>query len=334
MSNITSTHGGRVKLAVGAEAIGEMLAGTQQASANGRYDSNESAYLDRQLTHMREQVFEEAKPYLSFRDFIRIKSDIPMHVGKYEFKTSKSGGKADFLGHDANDFPVVNQSLEDDDSKYLLFGCAVILNLLDIQAAMATGSNLQRLYFTEARRVMEEFANTTCWVGRPEQGLHGFVDNPNLLAATAENDLSSDTSGANMVATLRKGANEMVNATEQVERPDTLILPPQRHQSISEADYSGNFNSSAKGRFLANNNYISNVEEARELWNASRPNGSSSNFSIYLRKGTEYMEMPYSGINQLEIYRRGPMTFMVPFIAKVGGLAVYRRGAALVMDGV
>lgn len=300
-----------------------------------RLDSNEGMFFARELERINPMIFEERKPALNFLDLMPVKSDIPMHVEQYTFRTGKGFGEASFIGDYGSDFPVVNKALEETSTPYRLIGVAVEYSMLELQAAAALGRPLDSQLILEARRAIEEKVNSVAWYGDEAAGLRGLINHPEILSLAAANSIASGTTAADNLVELNKLANTIPNSTEQAEAADFAILPPDSYQEVSQQRNADGTDTSTLSYFLGTNGYITEAAPVRELRNVSLTgDASASDVAMAYKRDASCFELLYSGIQQLEIMRKGPMHYCVSFVAKVGGVAVYRPKSIFRLTGV
>lgn len=300
-----------------------------------RQDSFDARFLRRELEVVNPRVFKERKPKLNFLDLIEIKSDLPMWVKKSTFKSMQSRGLAKFLADAGDDFPVVTTGAEEASAPYLLAGAAVIYDQFELEAMQKMGMSLEETDILAARNAIQELANTCVWEGSKAHGIHGFLSHPDILQVEADNKIISATTGANMMIELNKLANTIPNNTEQVEAPTMAMLPPGAYQAAMQQRVTDQDSTKVLGDWIGSNGYISDVKSVRELTNAKvRGKSGKHNVALAMDPDRTVAVALYSGIKQLPIMRKGPLKYMIPFVARIGGLEVRRPKAIMRLVGV
>jgi hypothetical protein len=308
-----------------------------------RMDSAEGIFFSRELEIILPEIFEEEKPMLNFLDLLPVKTNIPLGVRTITYRQTQGGGKAKFIGPESQDLPRVNITGSEDTSRYKMVGVAAVYTYEDMQEALymaqvggSAGANLERHLIREARRAIEEKVNECAWYGDSEAGIVGLTQNPNLLRSAAAYALSNPTTADQVLSVLNAGANAVPNNTAQVERADTLLLPPLAYQYASQQQRSTASDATSLKFWLDTNGYISNAALVQELSAVKVLTAgveTETTGAIFYRKDASILELPYSGIQALPVQQQG-MKFIVPFIAKVGSMIVRRPRAIHLVTGV
>jgi hypothetical protein len=308
-----------------------------------RMDSAEGIFFSRELEIILPEIFEEEKPMLNFLDLLPVKTNIPLGVRTITYRQTQGGGKAKFIGPESQDLPRVNITGSEDTSRYKMVGVAAVYTYEDMQEALymaqvggSAGANLERHLIREARRAIEEKVNECAWYGDSEAGIVGLTQNPNLLRSAAAYALSNPTTADQVLSVLNAGANAVPNNTAQVERADTLLLPPLAYQYASQQQRSTASDATSLKFWLDTNGYISNAALVQELSAVKVLTAgveTETTGAIFYRKDPSILELPYSGIQALPVQQQG-MSFILPFIAKVGSMIVRRPRAIHLVTGV
>jgi hypothetical protein len=309
-----------------------------------RQDSREGVFFARELEVILPDIYENEKPALNFLDLIPIKSNVPLGARTITYRQTDVGGKATFIGPESQDLPRVNVNASEESVRYKMIGVAAVYSYEDMQEAMmmasmpgaSAGANLERDLIRAARRAIEEKVNECAWYGDKAAGIVGLAQNPNILRSAAANALSGSTTADQVLSVLNTGANAIPNETEQVEKADTLLLPPSAYQYASQQQRSVVSDTTTLKFWLDTNGYVSNARLVRELSAVKMLAGgveTETTGAIFYRKDASILELPYSGIQALPVQQQG-MKFIVPFIAKVGSLIVRRPRAIHLVTGV
>lgn len=311
-------------------------AGQQDRNGQWRYDADESIFLQRELRERLPSVF-EAKPEVNFREIFPLRGSIPDWANDVDFATIATRGEAKVLGSGASDVPIVNASAKDASVPYLTVGAGVLYTREELIKASKMGMSLDTALLVAARRAIEEKVNKIAWEGDLDAGLVGLLRHPSVQASDAANALDGSTTAAQCLSVLNAGADAIPNNTQEVESPDTLILPPDSYRYIAQLQNSVASNDTVESFWRTTNGMVSRVMKARELKNAkllAAGAETTTDAAVFGRFTPDVIELPYSGIVQDPIYQCGPRSYLILLTAKVGSVILRRPQAIHIVRGV
>lgn len=224
---------------------------------NGRYDAAEAAYikstaqrmddsfslfLARELTYIRTQVLQVAKaPMNAFRIF-PVQTEIPAGAQVAIQRIYDEMGVAKVISNYADDLPRADVVGKETTTKVVTIGDSYGYNVVEIENAQFAGVNLERYKADAARRAVDLKINKTAWFGDAENGITGFVANPNLTAVTLAAD-GNQNGGANSTRFIYKTPDQIIRdvtqlisainiATNNVENPNMVLFPTEAFDHI------------------------------------------------------------------------------------------------------
>jgi hypothetical protein len=224
---------------------------------NGRYNADEAAYikstsqrndeafslfLARELTYIRTRVLEVAKaPMNAFRVF-PVQTEVPAGAQIAIQRIYDQTGIAKVISNYADDLPRADVVGKEIPTKVVTIGDSYGYNVIEIENAQFAGVNLEMRKAQAARRAVDLKINKTAWFGDEDNGIIGFLNNPNLTAVTVPAD-GNQNGGVNSTKFIHKTPDQIIRdinnaisainiATNNVENPNTVLFPTEAFDHI------------------------------------------------------------------------------------------------------
>jgi hypothetical protein len=220
---------------------------------NGRYDAAEAAYikstaqrmddsfsffLARELTYIRTRVLEVAKaPMNAFRIF-PVQTEIPAGAQVAIQRTYDQTGIAKVISNYADDLPRADVIGTETPVKVQTIGDSYGYDVVEIENAQFAGVNLEMYKAQAARRNIDFKINQLAWFGDAENGITGFLANPNLTSVT----LAADGTGSStkfvdktpdqIIRDVTQLISAINVATNNVENPNMVLFPTEAFDHI------------------------------------------------------------------------------------------------------
>ncbi|MCA9602205.1 MAG: DUF2184 domain-containing protein, partial [Myxococcales bacterium] len=200
----------------------------------------------------------------------------------------------------------------------------------DLLAIAMTGSRLNEQRALQARRGMEVKLEKIVARGAPRKGKAGFVNHPAVTLFGTAFAWTMATPAAVIKRDLGALVQSIVLDSHQVERPDTLLLPPAAYAIASEVSFAPNNPTSVLEVFLRQSPYIRQIDQWIQLEGAGV--GGADRIVCY-RRGADVAEI---GI-PLEYDEMPPevrgLEFIVHAHMRVAGAIIRRPMAIRYADG-
>lgn len=141
----------------------------------------------------------------------------------------------------------------------------------DMLAVVRQGMGIDREKIEGVRESYEQTLNRLIAYGDEEAGMKGFVNNKSVLRSVAPYSLGSSSSTPKQaLAVLNDTANAIVSYTNEIEEPDTLLMPTSMRNYYAQLMIETNNGNAIVDKtvlqhFLDTNPYIKNVGGVREL---------------------------------------------------------------------
>ena len=220
---------------------------------NGRYDAAEAAYikstaqrmddsfsffLARELTYIRTRVLEVAKaPMNAFRIF-PVQTEIPAGAQVAIQRTYDQTGIAKVVSNYADDLPRADVIGTETPVKVQTIGDSYGYDVVEIENAQFAGVNLEMYKAQAARRNIDFKINQLAWFGDAENGITGFLANPNLtdvpLAADGTDSSTKfvDKTPDQIIRDVTQLVSAINLATNNVENPNMVLFPTEAFDHI------------------------------------------------------------------------------------------------------
>jgi hypothetical protein len=239
-------------------------------------DASENAFFSRQLEHIRPGLFEVQYPEFKFRQFVPINNAVSNGAEDYTYRVYDKVGKAKMIADWADDLPSSDIVGTETTQKLRSFGSSYQFSLQEARAAQMAGLPLDARKAMAARRAIEQKLDEVLLLGEATSNLSGLFTLSGTESYTPTTTTWSTATDPDLiVAELTGISNDLVNSSNGVERPDTLILPLSRFNLISQMRMGDGSDTTVLKFFLGVSPYIRNVEwserlESNSAWTGKR----------------------------------------------------------------
>jgi len=296
-------------------------------------DSNQSAFLDRELSFIRSKSYDIKYAETKARMFIPVDNEVHNGAQDVKYKQWDHVGQAQVVSNYQDDAPRVDVHVKEFSSPIKSFADAYGFSVQDIRAAQMAGVSLDARGATAARRVLEEKIDKLAQTGNASLGLLGFLNQPNAQTVT-----SGVGAGGWEAATpdeILADMNNVVHAipvnTNDVEKPDTLILPLSLWTYISTTPRSSTSDTTILEFFLRSTPYISRVESWVALETAGAGGGADRRIVAY-RRDPDALQLIIPQEFESFAPEQRNMAFIVNCHMRCGGVVAYYPLTIAYMD--
>ncbi len=295
---------------------------------NSKLDSDTTAFFARQLEFVKAETFDVRYAELKARSLIPVSNDGGPGVNSITYYQYDMFGAATIIGTYATDLPRADIRGKRFEAPVHTVADAYGYAIEDIEAARYAGLPLEQRKANAALRAIEQKVNTIAWFGDADHGLPGFFANPNVpVAAVADTGNNGGAAATQWVYKtpdqilydLNQCAAQVLNNTQGVEQPDTLLLPLKQYNYIAGTPRSAVSDTTILDYFLKNNPYIKNVVWLNEL--AGAGTGVADMMVAYSRNPDKIeMRIPVA-FQQLPVQEEG-LEFIIPCRLRTGGVVM------------
>lgn len=305
---------------------------------------NALSFLVSQISYIEPQVYRIKYPELNYAELVPVDTAGSEWAKSVTFFSIDQVGQADWFNHMANDVPLadIQRAKHEQGIEMAAVGYRYTIEELG-QAMMLPGTNLTVERAASARRAYEQFVYNINMFGDTRKGWAGLLNHslPTIIEqATTFPALmtgGTDTDIAEIAQAINGVLSNIWITTLTVEMANTILFPlsvatmltiiqlPHTTMNLMEWIMKNNMYTQQTGQPLM-------VRSVRGLDTA----GASGNGRIiaYRRDPDvikNHIPMPH---RFLDVWRRGPITYDVPGIFRLGGLEIRYPGAFRYMDGV
>ena len=242
--------------------------------ASGNFDEAGSAYVARQLTHIRAQVLETKKAALNAFTVFPVQTDVPAGADSAVQRVYDSVGTAAIISNYADDLPRIDLMAKETAVKVHLVGGAYGWNYRTVQNAQFSGVNLSAEKGRMTKKAIDTELNRLAWKGDSAYGIVGFLNDPNISEYTLPGDGSesstklADKTETQILRDLNAFVQSVGEATHYTETVNTLLLPPNVYAYLNTLRLTDS-DRTVMEFFRASHPEITRVMQVGELRNAS-----------------------------------------------------------------
>ncbi len=313
------------------------------------FDSGEDAaiFFARELDYIKSKSYDKEYPELTAMKHFPITSETDPGAESITYYSYDKVGLAKIIRDYATDLPRADVKGEPTTVPVKGLGDSYGYSVQEMRASRMAGKSLDVRKAESAKYQIDYLFNKIAFIGDSANKLVG------VLSTT--NDVPTYTlpNGAGGVADwLHKTPDEiladvtgfqkqMVNVTKNVERPDTMLLPPSVYIDISTRRLTDT-GKSIKTYLLENNPYIKTIDEAPELEAdaietnpyASLTPGSGQGVALIYKKDPD----KFSIENPMPFYQHPAqakgLEIIIPCEARVAGAILYYPLSLMIVPGI
>jgi len=299
-------------------------------------DAGESVFFLRQLEHIQTKFLEVEYPDFKAREILPIDTDADPADNRITYRMYDKQGAMSVLRDYGRDFKRVDVSGREYTSMVESIGGAIGYSVQEIRAARKTGFPLDQRKMMTAREAYLRKENRLALFGDSDLGMVGFLNHPNatevMLPADGNGGLTTwaSKSPEQILRDLHQMVNTVVELTNEVERPDTLLLTVKAFTKVSTTKL-GIEAETVLSFFKKTTPYIKEVATLVELKGAGQ--GGADRAVVYKRDPLKLAMQVPQDFEMFPPQERG-LEFEVPCHGRFGGVIVYKPLSILYADGM
>ncbi len=320
-----------------ASNIAPTLAGNKQM----RFDSAEDAsiFFARELDYIKSKSYDKIYPEFTALNNFPITHEVPEGAETMTYYSYEKTGMAAIISNYATDLPRADVKGSPTTAYVKSIGDSYGYSIQEMRASRMAGKSLDTRKAEAARYAIDRKTNEIAFAGDKEHKLMGMLSSDNNIPlytlATVETKTSwKDKSAAEILADINGMFAYQSRITQDVERADTLALPPAVFIDISTRQIP-NTGYTVKRFLLENAPYLKNIITAPEL---SAENKATNPYGVdvamlYTNSADKFsLEIPMA-FYQYPLQNRN-LEVIVPCEERVAGIALYYPLSALLAVGV
>ncbi len=302
-----------------------------------RLDAGESVFFARELELIKAKTYDVKQVNLKGLSLIPIDTSIDPGHEQVTYRQWNMVGIAQMISSYANDFPRADVKALEFTGNIASLGAGYGYSVQEIRAARLQGVPLDQRKANAAKRAIDVKLDTIAQTGDTGKGLLGLLNQTNAQTYTCTADgagglatwasKTSDQVARDMHLAVRTG----VEATYELEQPDTMLLPLTSFGYIATTRMSTIDSTTILEYFLKTSPYIQEVIS----WYALETAGANSTKrAVIYRKDPDALEfrlpVPFESFPPEQI----GMEFKVACHARCGGVVAYYPMSIGYLDGI
>lgn len=300
-------------------------------------DASETVFVQRQLEQVRSQTYDVKFPALKGRQLVPIDNSISPGAETVTYRQFTPVGMAIILSNYSQRLPRVDVFVKEFTSRIRGLGDAYGFSIQEIRAAQFAGVPLEQRKANAARQAYEQKIDKIIQFGDSDYGLLGFINQPNVSAYTVPNNAGNtsalwvDKTADEILLDLNGIEQQIIENTQEVEAPDTLLLPTAQYALINTKPRSTTSDTTIAQFFLRNSPNIKQIVPWVALKGAGA--GGSDRMMAYRRSPDVVQAIESQPFEQLAPQTEG-LEIITNCHGRCGGVAVYYPLAICVGDGI
>lgn len=294
-----------------------------------RLDAATNIFFERELKHIIPGLFKTEFAAINARNIFPVYFANDPGAEFITYEQSTEYGEAEIVADYAEDAPTVEVGLTDFDTRVRSIRIAAIWNIQEIRAAARHNRPLERWKADTARDAMMRRENRIAFYGDTDFGLKGLFTDPNV-PRDSSGGLFSGLTGAQMLDELHDHANATPALTQDIERPDTFLIPPAQYD-LASTTMVGTNDRTVLSLFLEQSPHIKTAVRVRELAGAGT---GGVDTIVSFKRDIRALRMNVAlDLEQFPPERRG-MAVKVEYHMRVGGLTIHKPLSIRILEGV
>jgi len=311
-----------------------------------RDDALDSQFLARELESVKARVWEVKRPPFGAFSLFPQNMDADPGAETIVWRQTGKTGVAKIIANTADDLPLVDAYEEENKSDVRSIGVGFRYSNQDIRAARLANKPLTARKAMAARRAVDQKMNQIAFSGDKKHNIRGIFETANaniVVAATA----AAAPNGIAWSAASGKTPDEIIEdmfnlvdtpneASNGVERPDTLVLPIAAFNYISSTQKSSASDVTILEFFRRVRPGVTVMSMTEFDSVANPPSGAASATSVAMAftRSDEHLSMEIPMAFTQHAPQNKNLDWTVPCEARFGGVIVYLPVSIAFMEGI
>lgn len=279
-------------------------------------------FLDRQLEHIRPQVFEVEYADIKYPTILPVTAEAGPGSQTFTYRIMDATGDFKLISDAADDLPRADVSQTEKSINIRSFGGSFGYTVQELRAAQMANISLEQRRASAVRRAYEEKVESVAMFGEGSVSLAGFFNNSTVDVISANKWFStSGITAAEMLEILNQGVSAIISGSNMKEQPDTILMPYEDYNTVSITRNSDSSDVTVLEYFLRTNPFIRNVEPINQL--AAANSSLAKNRLVVYKRDPQKVQLHIPQPLELFPPQQRGLEFIVPAHARVGGVALY-----------
>jgi len=233
-------------------------------------DANESIFFQEELEHVKSRSYDVKYPELLARRLFPLNQEVDSGAESIAYETYDHVGAAKIIHSYANDLPALEVSGKKTVRLVYSEGISFGYSLQDIRNAQMAGKSLTNRKANGCRRQMLSLENKLAFHGDATTDIPGFIGSANINQVTIPAGASTTKTWATktpdeILADVALMVDAIVDGSNGVEHPNTLLVPISQYTLISTTPRSSTSDTTILEFLLKSNAWIREVIPVYEL---------------------------------------------------------------------
>jgi hypothetical protein len=279
-------------------------------------------FLDRQLEHIRPQVFEVEYADIKYPTILPVTAEAGPGAQTFTYRIMNATGDFKLISDAADDLPRADVSQTEKSINIRSFGGSFGYTVQELRAAQMANLSLEQRRASAVRRSYEEKVESVAMFGEGSVSLAGFFNNATVDVISANKWFStSGVTAQEMLEILNQGVSAIISGSNMKEQPDTILIAYEDYNIISTTRNSDSSDVTVLEYFLRTNPFIRNVEPINQL--AAANSSLAKNRLVVYKRDPQKVQLHIPQPLELFPPQQRGLEFIVPAHARVGGVALY-----------
>lgn len=313
------------------------VAGVKQC----RFDSIDDAsiFFARELDYIKSKSYDKVYPEFTALNHFPITHEVPEGAETMTYYSYEKTGLAVIISNYATDLPRADAKGEPTTATIKSIGDSYGYSVQDMRASRMAGKSLDTRRADAARYAIDRKTNEIAFAGDKKHKLMGMLSEDNDIPVYTLSVIDGKTSWIDKSADeILEDINKMfayqAELTQDVERADTLAIPPAVFIDISTRQIP-NTGYTVKKFLMENAPYLKEIVSAPELAGRNKDtNPYGVNVALLYTNSSEKfsLEIPMA-FYQYPLQNRN-LEVVIPCEERVGGIVMYYPLSALIAVGI
>lgn len=320
-----------------ASNITPTLATNKQMHFDGVEDA--SVFFARELDYIKSKSYDKIYPEFTALNNFPITHEVPEGAESITYYSYEKTGMAVIISNYATDLPRADVKGRPTTAMIKSIGDSYGYSIQEMRASRMAGKSLDTRKAEAARYAIDRKTNEIAFAGDKEHNIMGILSKDNniplyTLATVQSKTAWKDKSAAEILADINGMFAYQSKITQDVERADTLAIPPAQYIDISTRQIP-NTGYTVKKFLLENAPYLKEIISAPELSAANQTtNPYDSDVALLFTNSADKfsLEIPMA-FYQYPLQNRN-LEVIVPCEERVAGIVLYYPLSALIATGI
>lgn len=289
-------------------------------------------FVDNQLEYLLNRLYELLQAPLKAFELFPVSNEIPEGSETFSYEIFEKTGMAKLIANYADDLPLADVATKKVVGYIRSIGSAFTYSTKDIRAARIAGKDLQARKMDAVSQAHRQLWNKIAFEGDAEFNLPGLFTNDNIPVTVAALNAGGgsrkweDKTQLERLADLDDLVTSIVNLTNGVEEPDTIVMPVEHRRMLFGSPLQSGSDTSAGQWYLDNHDMIKNIVAANEFKDAaSKVDGAYTDSVIFAyKKAPEKLEFQMPMMMKAYEPQEDNLSYKVPTESETGGLVIYK----------